>query len=115
MSRNQRTKRRRRVSSGGHHPLIEIRRLKHRRKYLINSNALESARQDFGWIKQDIIDALNKLQHKHYHKTNASRVKPGVMIDFYRARGLKGEDIYTHFYVDPDSGKLVINSFKRYR
>lgn len=115
MSRKRCTKRRRRVSSGGRHPLIEIKRLKHRLKYLINPNALESARQGFGWLKQDIVDALNKLQNKHYIKTVSSNHKPGVMIDMYQAFGLKGENIYTHFYVDPDSGKLIINSFKRNR
>lgn len=82
---------------------------------MIRPNAFQDAWNDFGWETKDIVDALNKLQNNHYHKTDLSRFKPGIMIDFYHARDLKGENVYIHFYVDPDSGKLVINSFKRMR
>ena len=61
----------------------------------------------------DIIDALCKLQPKHFYKSDTSKVKPTVVLDFYKAVGLKGENIYTHFYVDDQSKVFVINSFKR--
>jgi hypothetical protein len=82
---------------------------------LIWDNAYQDAWKDFGWDTEDIVDALNKLENKHYHKTDSSNIRPEVMMDFYRASGLKGENVYIHFYVDPDSGKLVINSLKRMR
>lgn len=41
-----------------------------------------------------------------------SKVKPRIVIDYYKAPGLNGENIYTHFYVDDSVDKLVINSFK---
>jgi len=115
MPRKGRTRRKRRFASPGHIPLSQVRQLKHRGKFLIRLNAFQDAWNDFGWEKKDIVDALNKLQNNHYHKTDFSRFKPGIMIDFYHARGLKGENVYIHFYVDPDSGKLVINSLKRMR
>lgn len=107
------TGKKRRVVSTPHNALMQVKRLKHRKRFFIRYNALQDARKDFGWNTQDIVDALNKLQNKHYYKTDPSKYRPGVMIDVYRARGLKGEDVYTHFYVDPNNGKLIINSFKR--
>jgi hypothetical protein len=79
---------------------------------LIRDNASQDAWKDFGWDTEDIVDALNKLQNKHYHKTDSSNIRPEVMMDFYHAPGLKGENVYIHFYVDPN-GKLIINSLKR--
>ena len=75
-------------------------------------NAKEGALRCFGWGGKDILDTIRKLRVKHFHKTEPSELKPQVMIDFYLAYGLDGEDIYTHFYIDPTTGKLVINSFK---
>jgi len=34
-------------------------------------------------------------------------------MDFYKARRLKGENVYTHFYIDDDVPCLVVNSFKQ--
>ena len=36
-------------------------------------------------------------------------MKPQIMLDVYHAQGLKGENVYIHFYIE--SGKLIINSF----
>jgi hypothetical protein len=112
MPRNRRKRRIRRATSPGRTPLRLVKQLKHRGKYFIRDNAFQDARKDFGWDTEDIVDALNKLQNKHYHKTKPSNIRPGVMMDFYHASGLKGENVYIHFYVDPN-GKLVINSLKR--
>ena len=60
-----------------------------------------------------MLDALRRLRPGHFHKSDNSDVKPAVVLDFYKARGLKGEDVYTHFYIDDEKRVLVINSFKR--
>lgn len=95
-----------------HYPLRDVKALAAKGKYQINVNASLSASEDFEWEDPDILDAIGKLQLKHFHKSEMSIAKKGAMLDFYKARGLKGEDVYTHFYIDGESGKLVINSFK---
>lgn len=81
-------------------------------QFLINSNAIRHAFQDFGWETSDIKHIYKKLQPKHFYKSAVSRSKPGLVIDVYKAH-LNGEDVYTHFYIDDTSNKLIINSFKR--
>jgi hypothetical protein len=78
---------------------------------LVNSDAIRDADQLFGWGILEIEDAFRKLQSKHFHKTEPSRVKPGVFLDVYKGK-INGERIYTHFYFD-EQDFLVINSFKR--
>jgi len=80
-------------------------------KVLIRSNATRDALNDFGWGTNDILDALKKLKLKHYHKTEPYRSNPTVKVDYYKARNLKGENVYTHFYIN-ENDELVINSFK---
>jgi hypothetical protein len=75
--------------------------------------ALVTARVDFGWGIEDIRDAVRKLRLKHYCKTSECRTIPGEMVDCYKARGLKGEDVYLHFCVDLETGCLVIQSCHR--
>lgn len=77
---------------------------------LIKPNATRDAYKQFGWGLLDIKDAYRKLQPKHFHKTDVSKFIPGVALDFYKAT-IKGENIYTHFYINNSSGLLVINSF----
>jgi hypothetical protein len=79
---------------------------------LIKKNASEDAYRQFGWGESDIKDAYRKLLPKHFHKTDVSKCinTPRVAIDTYKAV-IKGERIYTHFYIDDKSGFLVINSF----
>ena len=38
---------------------------------------------------------------------------PSIILDVYKAPGLKGEDVYTHFYIDGDAELLIVNSFKQ--
>ena len=95
------------------YPLRKVKQLVAQKKYLINENARDGARESFGWSTKDIVDAICKLRTTHYHKTAPSKAKRNpVPLDFYKAYGLKGEDVYTHFYVDPHRGWLVVNSFK---
>lgn len=80
----------------------------------INSNASNDAYNDFGWHEEDIKKSLLKLNQTHFHKTEPYRGHPGTMIDYYKAKSLMYQnDVYIHFYIDPLSGVLIINSFKR--
>ena len=72
----------------------------------------KSADKDFGWDSADILDALMKLQLKHFYKPELSNFEPHFPIDVYKARGLKGENVYTHFYIDNETNLLVVQSFK---
>jgi hypothetical protein len=93
--------------------LSEVRDLIDQRRVDVRPNALDDAQRDFGWETSDILDALKRLQPKHFYKSDASAKKYGVVLDFYKACGLKGEDVYTHFYIDDEKGVLVVNSLKR--
>ena len=77
---------------------------------LINKNAEDDAYQQFGWESPDILNAYMKLKPRHFHKTDVSKYKTGVALDFYKAT-INGENIYTHFYINDKSKFLVINSF----
>jgi hypothetical protein len=79
---------------------------------LIREKAREGADKAFGWNSDDILDALMKLQPKHFYKTELSNFEPHFPIDVYKARGIKGENVYTHFYVDNETNRLIIQSFK---
>ncbi|MFZ7134117.1 MAG: type II toxin-antitoxin system MqsR family toxin [Eubacteriales bacterium] len=78
--------------------------------YLIKENAKQGAYQDFGWDTSDIKKFYRKLKPRHFHKTDSSKCKLGVIIDAYKAH-IYGEDVYTHFYIE--EGLLVINGFHR--
>jgi len=80
----------------------------HPEKRLISSDALNRADKDFGWSEADIRDVYSKLQVKHYHKSGE---KFGITTDIYHVKKIKGEDVYTYFYMD--DGKLIIDSFHR--
>ena len=104
-------RRKRRVARSPHYSLANVVHKINNGQVLIRPNAIRDAFQLFGWTFSDIKAAYRKLQPRHFHKTDVSKVKPGVYLDFYKAT-INGEDIYTHFYID-DQSKLVINSFHR--
>jgi hypothetical protein len=91
--------------------LTRVKQLVQKGNVYIRGNALDSARQDFGWLSDDIIGALKKLQSKHFYKSEPSRIKPPIMVDYYKAHGLKGENVYLHFYIEKET--LTVNSFKK--
>ena len=103
-------RRKRRVVSNSYYPLSEVIQKINNGQVLIRSNAKRDAYQIFGWGFSDIKDAYRKLQPNHFHKTDVSRVKAGVALDFYKAT-INGEIIYTHFYIDDKTKVLIINSF----
>ncbi len=76
----------------------------------IRQNALDDADEYFGWKTDDILDALTKLKKKHFNKTAPHKFKANIKVDIYKAISIKGEDFYTHFYIDDISGRLIINS-----
>ena len=109
-----RKKRQRRVPkrSRPFYPLSEVRELVKSGRVLVHSKALDGARDAFGWGIADILDAITKLEPRHFYKMDVARFDPRVVLDFYKATGLKGENIYTHFYIDDEEDKLIVNSFK---
>jgi hypothetical protein len=82
-------------------------------KYRVTNNARVDANSCFGWGIEDIEDAFSKLQNKHYKKSMRSKTIAGVILDVYHAEGLKGEDVYIHFYIK--DGLLRINSVHELR
>jgi hypothetical protein len=81
-------------------------------KVKLRGNALEGAREAFGWDPSDILSALAGLRLKDFQNSDNLKSNSVVVVDRYRAYGLKGENVYTHFYIDDETGYLVINSFK---
>lgn len=76
----------------------------------MTEEALYSAEDAFGWNLEDIKNALMRLMPKHWYKSEPRYDNPEIWVDYYRARNIMGENIYTHFYVEEDI--LVIDSFK---
>ena len=99
--------------TGPYYSLGKVKKLVKTGKVLIRGNALDGARYSFGWEVSDILDALKKLQIKHFHKSEKSHFTPKMPVDYYKARGLKGEDVYTHFYIDNEIELLIVDSFKQ--
>jgi len=79
--------------------------------YIIHERARKNAKQDFGWHRQDIKNAILKLQRKHFHKSTSKYDNPKIYVDYYKAYGLVGEDVYIHFRIE--NNRLIICSFKR--
>jgi hypothetical protein len=80
------------------------------RRVVIRPNALQGAKDGFGWGFDDVLKAIQRLSAADFHKSAESEMKPGVMMDFYKSQKL---GVYTHFYVDGVEVRLVVNSFKR--
>lgn len=110
MARRKRKAIRRPYNKKSYYQLSEVIQKINYGQVLIRSNAQRDAYQQFGWGLSDIKDAYRKLQPKQFHKTDASKFKAGIVLDFYKAT-INGEKIYTHFYIDDKSKRLVINSF----
>lgn len=102
-----------RAADGPEYPVADVRQLLAEGKVIIQPNARRDAFRDFGWDTDDIVLALRSLKPQHFHKRDVSTGNRWHVWDFYKAWGLRGEDVYTHFYIDSSSGMLVINSFKR--
>ena len=94
-----------------YYSLSAVKQLVKQRVVDIRGNALEGAYQDFGWKSDDILDAIRKLKPAHYYKSEPSRMRESLFIDYYKVPELKGEAVYVHFFIV--EGRLIVNSFKR--
>ena len=98
--------------------LATVQSLAARGRVRIRHNAHQDAYRAFGWTTDDILAAIKRLRRKDFNKTAPLESLPSIMVDTYKAYNLLGENVYTHFYIDPNgpSGKtLIINSFKEIR
>lgn len=96
-----------------YYSLAEVKKLVKSGNVLIRQKSQKSARDDFGWELNDILDALKKLQAKHFYKSEESFFEPKIPFDYYKAYGLKDEDVYIHFYIHSETKLLIIDSFKK--
>jgi len=95
-----------------YYPLKDVKALVRSGNWDVNEDALDDAATDFEWTKADIAKTILALRPDHFDISDWSRAKPGVMLDCYKARKLRGENVYTHFYIE-NKTQLVVNSFKR--
>jgi hypothetical protein len=93
-----------------YYSLRKVKNLANSGEWIINANARTTAKDDFGWNRDDIKKAVSKLQQKHFYKSATRYDDPGIYVDYYKAYQLMGEDVYLHFRVEDDC--LIICSFK---
>lgn len=103
-------------------PLKDIKTLVSANLCRFNDNALEDAHNDFMWGPEKMKQCLLKLNDRlhsnnpeknHFYKTEPYRNFPNTKMDYYKIRnGLDGNRIYIHLYINPQSGELIISSFK---
>ena len=56
---------------------------------------------------------ITNPRKNHFYKTEAHNQLPNTMMDYYKAQNIMtGINLYTHFYIRPGDGKLIIDSFK---
>jgi len=105
-----------------HYPLQKIKELIRNNRYDIRLNALESAYNDFNWGESEIAKCILRLngrlhtadrENNHFYKSEPHYHLPYTVMDYYKAKYiLRGFSVYTHFYIHPNSGRLIISSFK---
>ncbi|MBF0378509.1 MAG: type II toxin-antitoxin system MqsR family toxin [Desulfamplus sp.] len=88
----------------------QIRNLILQNNVQITEQARSTAQECFGWDIDDICSAILELPIKYCYKSETRFDNPQIWVDYYRAYDLKGENVYTHFYVD--SNNLIIDSLK---
>lgn len=79
--------------------------------HFIEARAVASAEKCFSWDREQIRKAILRLLPKHYHKTDPKYDNPKMLVDYYKAWGLLGENVYIHLRIEDE--KLIICSFKR--
>lgn len=77
---------------------------------LVTDQAQKTAKDCFGWDISDIEKAIKKLPLHCCYKSEQRFDNPSVWVDYYRAPGLLGENVYTHFYVEDEM--FIVDSFK---
>ena len=104
------------------YPLKDVKALIRADDVLIGRDAIRYAFNDFGWNASEIKKYLLRLndnyyndnpKKNHFYKTVPHNKIPNTMMDYYKAQQISnGINLYTHFYIRPGDGKLIINSFK---
>ncbi len=104
-----------------HYPLADVKAKIRAGAFEIRPNALDGARDGFGWGPDEIKKCLLKLNDKdhsldkpknHYYKNEPHHRIPHTVVDYYKARAIMdGEDVYIHLYISNRNNKVVINSF----
>jgi hypothetical protein len=89
----------------------QVKRLVRKGHLKVRDNALFDANADFAWDYSDIRDVLLALHAGDYYKSEPSECVRGQTVHFFKARSLRGQDVYIHLYVD-DGQYVVLNSFK---
>lgn len=79
-------------------------------KIVVTKNALTTANDCFGWGIEDIKIALKSLKVNHWYDGKGRFNNPKIIVDYYRAYDLRGENVYTHFYFEDEM--LIVDSFK---
>ena len=111
------------MSHKPHYALRDVKALIRTGRIKINPDVITDALNDFGWRAKDIKRCLLKLNDRphrvnsaknHYYKTEQHyRFTASTMMDYYKAKNImEGNDVYTHLYIHPNTGELVISSFK---
>lgn len=77
---------------------------------VIEKGARLGAKRSFGWSREKIIEAIKKLQPRHFHKSDHRYDDPTLYVDYYKAQRLMRENVYIHFRIE--DGILIICSFK---
>lgn len=105
-----------------HYPLKVVKEMPRYGHYVLNPDAQNDARSDFGWGPLDVKKCLLKLNDRyhdddpaknHFYKTEPHYHFPNTMMDYYKAQNImQGFDVYTHIYIHPSDGMLTISSFK---
>ncbi len=104
------------------YPLKGVKALIRANKVRYNNNATIDAYNDFGWKTKEIKKCLLKLNDKyhldnlknnHFYKSEPHNIYTDTMVDIYKAINIMdGFNVYIHFYIHPNFGNLIINSFK---
>ena len=92
------------------YPLVSAQQLVREGRVDFEGRALIRAKYEFGWLKQDIIDAFLDLTPAHYDKSAPHGFIRDADVQYYKAPGLHGENVYMHFYLNPGSTRIVIDS-----
>jgi hypothetical protein len=87
-----------------------INKLVKNNKAYITDAAKKTAFKSFGWNFELIKKAIASLSYKYWYKSEKRFDNPEIRVDYYRAYGLMGENVYTHFYIEEEA--LIIDSFK---
>ncbi len=93
-----------------YYSLKRVRQLTVSDSLIINMKARNTARNDFGWNHDDIKKAILQLKNMHFYKSSTKYDDPSIYVDYYKAKGLMGENVYIHFRIEEDT--IVICSFK---